>query len=62
MEIMENFMIYVLEIVEVEGLNHVWFEEYPTSSRFYTLHSSLKIPLHSAFSVIETLGVDFCHI
>ena len=49
METMENFMIYVVEIV-VDVLKHVCFEECPMSPRFYILLRSINT-LHSVFSV-----------
>ena len=49
MEIMENFMIYLVEIV-VDVLKHVCFEECPMSPRFYILLRSINT-LHSVFSV-----------
>jgi len=47
----KNFMISVVQVVDVNILKGVGFEEYLTSPRFYTSHSSLKISLHYAFSV-----------
>ena len=41
METMENFMIYVVEIV-VDVLKHFCFEECPFSPRFYILLRSIN--------------------
>ena len=37
METMENFMMYVVKIVDVDVLKDVWFEERVMSSGFYVL-------------------------
>lgn len=37
METTENFMIYVVEIVDVDVLKGVWFEECTMSPGFYIL-------------------------
>jgi len=61
-ETTENFMISVVQVVDVNIFKGVWFEEYLTSPRFYTSHSNLKIPLHMLSALIEALGVVLYHI